>query len=54
MKIQSTYEQIIANPKRKARIERGYKKLLLNELKCAKKQKNILAVQKLTEEIKSL
>lgn len=49
-KIESTYDQITANPKRKKRIEKEYQELLISEILCAAMQQDAVSVRKLAAE----
>ena len=45
----STYERLIKNPKRKAKIEKEYKQLLLSELLIALMEEDNVSVRKLAK-----
>jgi len=49
-KIESTYDQIASNPKRKKRIEKEYQELLISEILCAAMQQDAVSVRKLATE----
>lgn len=49
-KIESTYNQIATNPKRKKRIEKEYQELLISEILCAAMQQDTISVRKLAAE----
>lgn len=46
-KIESTYDQIALDPKRKNRIKKEYQELLISEILCAAMQKDAISVRKL-------
>ncbi len=49
-KIKSTYDRIVADPKRKARIDKEYQALLISELIQAAMQEDDITVRELAKE----